>query len=92
MKKVRIFILLLIFPSLILAQTSQNLSYKMEFMGGKILKHTKHLEQLVKDPVFGAEFDEEWQTMGEKPWHQYFGFPSVGVGLVGMNLGNSEML
>lgn len=92
MKKVRIFILLLIFPSLILAQTSQNLSYKMEFMGGKILKHTKHLEQLVKDPVFGAEFDVEWQTMGEKPWHQYFGFPSVGVGLVGMNLGNSEML
>lgn len=92
MKKVRIFILLLIFPSLILAQTSQNLSYKMEFMGGKILKHTKHLEQLVKDPVFGAEFDVEWQTMGEKPWHQYFGFPSVGVGLVGMDLGNSEML
>ena len=92
MKKARIFILLLIFPSLILAQTSQNLSYKMEFIGGKILKHTKHLEQLVKDPVYGGEFDVEWQTMGEKPWHQYFGFPSVGIGLVGMDLGNPAML
>lgn len=92
MKKARIFILLLIFPSLISSQTSQNLNYKMEFIGGKILKHTKHLEQLVKDPVFGGEFDVEWQTMGEKPWHQYFGFPSVGVGLVGMDLGNPAML
>ncbi len=92
MKKVRIFILLLVFPSLILAQTSQNVSYKIELIGGQILKHTKHLEQLVKDPILGGEFDVEWQTMGEQPWHQYFGFPSIGLGLVGMDLGNPAML
>jgi hypothetical protein len=47
---------------------------------------------LVKDPVQGAEIAIEWQTMGEKPWHQYYDFPRLGISLVGLDLGNPEML
>ena len=74
------------------AQTLQNYAVKTDFIYGNILKHTKHLDNLVENPVAGAELAVEWQTMGEKPWHQYFGFPTIGVGLVGLDLGNPEML
>ncbi len=74
------------------AQTSTNYSIKGEYIHGNILRHTKHLQNLVKDPVQGAEIAIEWQTMGEKPWHQYYDFPRLGISLVGLDLGNPEML
>ena len=74
------------------AQTNINYQIKGEYIYGTILKHTVHLENLIKGPVQGGELDIEWKTMGEKPWHQYYNFPTVGVGLVGLDLGNPEML
>lgn len=74
------------------AQTSATYQIKGEYIYGNILKHTVHLENLIKDPVRGGELAIEWKTMGEKPWHQYYNFPTIGVGLVGLDLGNPEML
>lgn len=84
------FFLLLVFIAK--GQTNTNYQLKAEYINGGILKHTKHLKNLVKDPVEGAEISVEWNTMGEKNWHQYFNFPKVGVSVVGLDLGNNEML
>lgn len=80
------------YTTLVLAQTKNNYSIKGEYVYGTILKHTDHLQSVVKDPVKGAELAIEWQTMGEKDWHQYIWYPKVGVGFVGLDLGNPMML
>ncbi len=92
MKKKITFLLCVFSIAVANAQTLQNYQFKAEFIYGNILKHTKHLENLVKGPVTGGELAVEWQTTGEKPWNQYFNFPKVGIGLVGLDLGNPEML
>lgn len=74
------------------SQTAKNLTIKTEYTYGTILKHTKHLTDLVDGPVTGAEVALEWQTMGEKDWHQFLGFPRIGLGAVALNLGNNKML
>lgn len=74
------------------AQTKNNYAIKAEYMFGNIMKHTTHLNSLVKEPTSGYELAVEWQTMGEKNWHQYIGYPKLGLGLVALDLGNPEML
>lgn len=74
------------------AQTWSNYKIKAEYMYGTILKHNKHLENLVKGPSMGGEIAVEFQTMGEQAWHQYLNFPEIGAGLVFMDFSNSEML
>jgi hypothetical protein len=92
MKKKLLLLLLLFLKIALSAQTQENYSFDAQFIYGNILKHTKHLENAVKGPVLGGEFDVEWQTMGEKPWHEYFRFPAIGLGFVGLDLGNPDML
>lgn len=92
MKNRIILLILVTIPQLVFCQTNKNYAFKAEMIYGEILKHTTHLQNLVKGPSMGAEFDIEWQTMGEKPWHQYFHFPTVGIGVVGIDLGNPTML
>lgn len=74
------------------AQTFQNYKFKAEYLYGTILKHNKHLDNLVKGPAMGGELAIEFQTMGEKDWHRYFNFPAVGAGIVFMDYSNPEML
>ncbi|VBB48682.1 Lipid A 3-O-deacylase-related protein [uncultured Paludibacter sp.] len=76
----------------VFSQTSENYKIKGEFIYGKVFKHTKHLVNIVKGPSVGGEIAVEWQTMGEKTWHQYFGFPVVGLGLNFLDLGNAKIL
>jgi len=92
LKKVILIICITAFYQGLHAQTEKNIALKANFIYGNILKHTTHLTNLVKGSVVGGEFDIEWQTMGEENWHQYFNFPQIGVGVVGLDLGNPEML
>ena len=93
MKKI---ILIVLFPLsgnlLLCGQTFQNYELKAEYLQGSILKHTVHLENLVKGPSTGLEVAVQFRTMNEKPWHQYFNFPSIGVGAVYLNLSNPDTL
>jgi hypothetical protein len=73
------------------AQEWSEKSFKLQAVSGNIIPFKK-IEQLVKEPVTGAEFSVEFQTMGEKKWHQYQNFPVVGVGAVWLNLGNPKKL
>ena len=78
MKKMAVSCLILFLLTNMQAQTNKNYSVKAEYLFGRIMQHTRHLERLVKGPVMGAEVALEWQTMGEQNWHQYFAFPSIG--------------
>ncbi|MDD4991792.1 MAG: acyloxyacyl hydrolase [Paludibacter sp.] len=92
MKKITILCLSVFLFVTTYAQTQRSYEWKAEYIYGNILKHTKHLENLVKGPVTGGEIAIEWQTMGEKSWNQFLGFPKVGIGAVYMNLSNPDTL
>lgn len=92
MKKITLFCLFCYMVSGASAQTWENYKIKAEFMYGTILKHNKHLENLVNGPSLGGEIAVEFQTMGENAWHQYLNFPTIGFGAVFMDFSNSEML
>ncbi len=92
MKKFFLILVFVVFCFAVKSQTKNNFAIKAEFMYGNILKHTTHLQNLVQGPTKGAELAVEWQTMGEKSWHQYIGFPKIGLGMVSLDLGNSTML
>jgi len=81
-----------VFSFVLQAQTKNNFAIRAEYMYGNILKHTTHLQNLVKEPTKGTELSIEWQTMGEQNWHQYIGYPRIGLGLVSLNLGNPDKL
>lgn len=92
MNKSFLIIVFSVYSFVVSSQTKNNYAIKAEYLYGNILKHTSHLQNLVKDPTKGMELAIEWQTMGEQNWHQYIGYPRLGLGLVSLNLGNPEML
>jgi len=92
MKKIFLILVFVVFCFGLKSQTKKNYTIKAEYMYGNIMKHTTHLQSLVKGPTKGAELAIEWQTMGEKSWHQYLGFPKIGLGAVTLDLGNQTML
>ena len=82
-----------LFVNILLAQTKDQYSIKIQAIYGNILNHDPvHVGPLIQDAVRGAEISVEFQTMGEKPWQQYQNFPIIGVGAVWLNLGNPEKL
>lgn len=92
MKKNHFFVILVLSTNLLYAQTNEQYSIKLEGIYGNILAHDQHVKELVSNPVTGAELSLEFQTMGEKSWQQFTGFPIVGVGAVWLNLGNPQKL
>lgn len=92
MKKSLFIFVLLLLVNLPKAQTIKQYSIKLEGIYGNILAHDEHVKELVSSPVTGAELSVEFQTMGEKNWHQFNGFPIVGIGAVWLNLGNPQKL
>jgi hypothetical protein len=73
------------------AQNWSDKSVKLQGINGGILRFDK-IKELVKNPVTGAELSLEFQTLGEKEWHQFQNFPVVGLGAVWLDLGNPEKL
>jgi len=91
--KNKLFIFALILSvNLLKAQTTEQYSIKLEGIYGNILAHDEHVKTLILNPVTGGELSVEFQTMGEKPWQQFNGFPVIGVGAVWLNLGNPQKL
>jgi hypothetical protein len=87
--KNKLFLLLFILLSnLLQAQPGEQYSIKLEGIYGNIIPHDQHVKALILNPVTGGELSLEFQTMGNKPWQQFNGFPIVGVSAVWLNLGN----
>jgi hypothetical protein len=81
-----------IFNIVCFGQTFENQTYKVEFLYGDIIKHSPRIVPLIKGPVMGAEVAVEFQTMGERAWHQYLNYPIIGLGATWLNLGNPTKL
>lgn len=92
MKKISLFYLTIFLFTTAFAQKTATYELKAEYIYGTILKHTKHLENLVKGPVTGGEVAIEWQTDGKEHWNQYLNFPKIGIGAVYMNLSSPDTL
>lgn len=60
--------------------------------GGYILPMTKNLELIATPPALGGEIAVEFPAMGNYSWQRYWGMPTVGVGFIGMSLGNPQIL
>lgn len=56
------------------------------------LKHSKNLDSIAKGSIWGGEVDFEWSADGKGEWQHFWRFPSVGVGLGFVGLGNKELL
>lgn len=68
-------------------------SIKGELITGGILKHSKHLENIVKEPTQGAELSVEFPSlMIDKDWPKYYKFPKIGISAAYIDLGNPQML
>lgn len=89
-KTVVIFFLYVFLVQSTAAQNSDNLTIKGEYIYGSILKHTKHLDNIVKGPVMGGEIAVEWQSADG--WHRHFNYPYLGLGAAYINLGNPDTL
>jgi hypothetical protein len=80
----------------VFATLTANAQYKYSaramFYGGKILPLSKNLEQTAKGAVFGGEVDFEFQPTGEKEWEHIWNFPTWGIGVVGLDFGNPQIL
>lgn len=66
---------------------------KAEFIGGYIYQHSKTtITPLIKGPTLGGEVAFEWSMKGNKPWHQAYNYPDVGIALQVLDFGNPEVM
>ena len=68
-------------------ETKPEVTIKTNFRGGQILYSDKPSKIIAPGPSWGGEIDVEFPSTPKYPWQQYFGDPTIGVGLVYMNLG-----
>ena len=92
MRNKLIVFIIICFSAMLSAQTFNHYSIKLQGIYGNILPHDAHVKALVMNPVSGAELSVEFQSMNEKPWYQFNGFPIIGVAGVWLNLGNPAKL
>ncbi len=66
--------------------------FKIQPIGGIILPLTENVTLINPNPTLGGEFAIEFPSWNEYPWQQYLNNPTLGVGFVGLNLGNNKVL
>ena len=91
MKKLFFSVLCLIF---VVGNSAAQYKYSVRAMGygGKILPLSKNLELTATGAVLGGEIAFEFQPTGKRQWEQFWNFPTIGIGLVGLDLGNPKIL
>jgi hypothetical protein len=66
--------------------------YKLQYIHGFIIPHSDKVKPLIDKQTNGAEIAVEFPKYGGKPWHFYYAFPTVGLGVMYLDLGNRQML
>lgn len=92
MKRFQLISMFVIIANILLAQTKDQYSVKVQGIYGNILPHDKHVKALIQNPIVGTELSIEFQTMVEQSWYQFQNFPIIGIGTVWLNLGNPDKL
>ena len=72
------------------AQITNGLSLEVNGLMGTVMRHSKRLVLPPLKNIVGTEIHAAWQLKGQQEWHEWHGFPTVGVSLMYLNLGQSE--
>lgn len=91
MRKTISLIVILIITPIILAQPN-TFVFKTQMIGGLIIPTSNNLKNINHKPTIGGEFAIEFPSWNAHPWQQYLDEPTLGVGFVGLNLGNNKIL
>lgn len=68
---------------------AQPYAVKAMFYGGKLIPISRNLKNIQPGPLLGGEVDFELLPCGRHTWEQFWGFPTLGIGLVMLDLGTS---
>jgi Lipid A 3-O-deacylase (PagL) len=90
MTKYALLILLNLLIVSLKAQVSRDLSLEANTSIGNIIRHSKRLVIPPTKNTISAEIHANWQLKGQKEWHEWHGFPSIGASLMYIDLGEPE--
>ena len=88
----RIVVTLIIVLSSVAVYSQDVFAIKANAIGGYILPLTQTTKSIAPNPTIGGELSIEFPSWGAYPWQQYWGKPTLGVGFVGLDLGDNEIL
>ncbi len=89
-KKITLLFICNLFIYQLNAQITNGLSLEVNGLMGNIMRHSKRLVIPPLKSVVGTEIHAAWQLKGQQDWHEWHGFPTVGVSVMYLNLGQSE--
>ena len=70
----------------------ESLIFNAQTIGGYIVPLSKNLKNIAPNPTLGGELSIEFPSWNKYSWQQYLSDPTLGVGFVGLDLGNSKVL
>ena len=83
---------LLIIGCNLLYSQPETFVFKAQMIGGKVVPISKTLKSINPNLTLGGELAVEFPSWNEYPWQQYLNKPTLGVGFVGLDLGNNKIL
>jgi hypothetical protein len=89
-KKIALLFICNLFIIQLNAQITNGLSFEVNGLMGNILRHSKRLVIPPLKNTVGTEIHAAWQLKGQQDWHEWHGFPTVGVSVMYLDLGQSE--
>jgi hypothetical protein len=92
MKKTTLFLIFTLWLIYCQAQSTKGVSIEANTFVGTIIRHSKRLIIPPTKNVIGAEIHANWQLSGQKQWHEWQGFPSVGASLLYLDLGEPKAI
>ena len=87
----RILPILLFFCVFFSVTAQNNHTVKAKFYGGYVLPVNSYKDLGQNGPVLGAELNYEILPIGRYSWEKHWGYPTIGVGVLGADLGNKNL-
>lgn len=78
--------------TLIVFAQPNRFTFKANIIDGAIIPTNKTLQSIAPNPTYGGELAIEFPAWNQYAWQQYLGEPTIGVGFVGLDLGDHKVL
>ena len=88
----KILSILLFFCIIFSISAQNNNAVKVKFYGGYVLPTNVYKQLGPNGPVLGGELNYEILPTGRYSWEKHWGYPTIGVGVLGVDLGNPQQL
>jgi hypothetical protein len=92
MKRTTLFLIFTLWLLNSQAQPTKGISVEANTFVGTIIRHSKRLVIPPTKNTIGAEIHASWQLSGQKEWHEWQGFPSVGASVLYLDLGEPKAI